>query len=295
MALYLFAMDQRGWLERELTRLFPQSEEDIGSLVRRAKELSFAGLRHAIGNGVDAIDAGVLVDEEYGEAIARQAVEHGITLSVPMERADREVLELEYGDAALQHVRSLSVDLPKLLIRHNVGGDKEGNAEQLWRLLDIGNRVAQMGKKLLLELLVPPTPEQLASCGGDVRRYDDELRPDLTIRAVHEILEYGVPVPIWKIEGMYRREDAAAVGAACTDGGQATCLVLGRNAPWEDVECWLGNAASSPGYDGFAIGRTIWLEPVTEALAGKIDHEEAVAQIAERYLRAVTIYREASA
>lgn len=295
MPLYLFAMDQRGWLEREIARLLPGTAREVGDRVRRAKMLSFAGLRSAIGNGVDLKDSGVLVDEEYGADIARQAAAEGITLSVPMERADCEVLELEYGDQALEHLKVVSPDLPKLLVRHNVGGDKNGNAEQLRRLLDIGQRLRDVGRRLLLELLVPPTPEQLQSCGGNIRQYDEAVRPGLTVRAVEDIRQYGVPVDIWKIEGMYSKEDAAAVGVVCADGGNSTCLVLGRNAPWEDVECWLDNAASSPGYDGFAIGRTIWMDAITDALLGKMSDEQAIAEIGQSYLRAVRCYEQASA
>lgn len=267
----------------------------MGESVRQAKMLSFAGLRSAIGNGVDLKDCGVLVDEEYGADIARQAAAEGIALSVPMERADCKVLEMEYGERAFEHVKMLSPDLPKVLIRHNVGGDQDGNVEQLRRLLDIGQRLRDEGSRLLLELLVPPTPEQLQSCGGNMRRYDEALRPGLTVRAVEDIREYGVPVDVWKIEGMYSKEDAGSVGMACTDGGDSTCLVLGRNAPWEDVECWLHNAAVSPGYNGFAIGRTIWMDAITNALLGKITDEQAIGDIAQNYLRAVRVYRQASA
>ena len=295
MPLYLFAMDQRGWLEREIAGWLPGNAVDVRERVRRAKTLSFAGLCRAVGNGVDLKEAGILVDENYGAEIARRASAEGITLSVPMERAECDVLELEYGAQALDHVRALSPDLPKLLIRHNVGGDRANNREQLRRLLDVSRHLVDEGRKLLLELLVPPTPDQLRSCGGDMRLYDKEVRPGLTVRAVEDIREYGVPVDIWKIEGMYSKQDATAVGRACTSGAQSTCLVLGRNAAWEDVECWLRNAAASPGYDGFAIGRTIWLEAVRGALMGEINDEEAIAHIASRYLHAVRCYQQAAA
>jgi myo-inositol catabolism protein IolC len=288
-------MDQRGWLEREIARLLPAATKaEVRERVCQTKRLAFAGFRHAIGNGVDRQEVGVLVDEEYGAEIARQAAAEGILLSVPMERADCDVLELEYGDHALEHVKAISPDLPKLLIRHNVAGDQADNAEQLRRLLHIGRLLADNGRKLLLELLVPPTAAQLQSCGGDMRRYDEEVRPGLTIRAVEDIRGYGVPVNIWKIEGMYSKEDTAAVGFACTSGAESKCLVLGRNAPWGDVERWLRNAASSPGYDGFAIGRTIWLPAVSGVLLGQIGEDEAIDQIAQSYLRAVRCYQQAA-
>lgn len=293
MSLYLFAMDQRGWLERAVAEVVPGSADDVATLVRQAKELSFAGLRQAIASGVEPGSAGVLVDEQYGSDIARRAKEEEIVLSVPMERADCDVLALEYGEAAMDHVRQLGPDLPKLLIRHNVGGDREGNALQLERLRVVDRMVHDAGLRLLLELLVPATAQQMASVGGSLDRYDRELRPSLTGSAVEEIRAAGVEVDMWKIEGMDDPEDARGVARACTEGTSATCLVLGRNAPWEGVERWLRNAAAAPGYGGFAIGRTLWWDAVVAWLQRRWDRDQAVSSIADAYRRAITVYEAA--
>lgn len=293
MPLYLFAMDQRGWLERAIGEVIPGSPHEVGRLVQQTKDLCFAGLRRAVEDGVPAGTAGVLVDEQYGLDIARQAKEAGMVLAVPMERADCDVLELEYGDAAMDHVRRVTPDLPKLLIRHNVEGNAEGNAEQLKRLHAVADMVHDGGYRLLLELLVPATVEQMAAVDGNVGRYDREVRPDLTVRAVEDIRASGVDVDVWKIEGMDDVDDAGAVARACTEGTSATCLVLGRNAPWDDVGRWLRHAAVSPGYDGFAIGRTLWWGAVVSWLHRQIDHQQAVSTISAAYLRAVSLYEQA--
>jgi 5-dehydro-2-deoxygluconokinase len=53
------------------------------------------------------------------------------------------------------------------------------------------------------------------------------------------------------------------------------------------VLSWLHTAASVPGFDGFAVGRTLWEQPLRDMIAGTIGRSEAVHQIADRYQETV--------
>lgn len=293
MPLYIFAMDQRGWLQRAISGVLDSRKEDSTAAVRRVKQLCFAGVQRAVKEGVDSSGVGVLLDEEFASDIALDAKARGLTVALAIERADQEVFELEYGDDYLAHLRRFDPQLPKVLIRHNVESDRAGLDEQLRRLRRVSDGLHGSGWPLLLELLVPPTEAQLESLGGDVRSYDEQLRPGLTLQAVEEIQDAGVHVDHWKVEGMYSRADAGSLAAACCASGGATCFVLGRNAPWEEVELWLSNAASCPGYDGFAVGRTLWWEPARAVLEGTSTWDDGVEVIARNYRRAIDIYENA--
>jgi len=74
----------------------------------------------------------------------------------------------------------------------------------------------------------------------------------------------------------------------------APCVVLGRGADAAAVERWLRAGAGVPGFDGFAIGRSIWWDPVRAYMDGVTDRAAAVTAIAERYVHFVTVYREAT-
>ena len=50
-------------------------------------------------------------------------------------------------------------------------------------------------------------------------------------------------------------------------------------------------AAETDGYVGFAIGRTIWGDPLERYLAGSIERGSAVEDIAAGYGRLVTAFR----
>ncbi|MBV8954656.1 MAG: DUF2090 domain-containing protein, partial [Solirubrobacterales bacterium] len=148
-------------------------------------------------------------------------------------------------------------------------------------------------RKFLFELLVPATDDQLSSVGGDSDRYDAELRPELMRRAIEANQNAGVEVDIWKIEGIDERSDAEML-AEQTRAGQGragvTCVLLGRGASTEKVEHWLEQASPVEGFIGFAIGRSIWWDPLKAFLDGQLEREAAASQIADNYLHFARIY-----
>src|SRR5262249_970476 len=141
------------------------------------------------------------------------------------------------------------------------------------------------------ELLVPATAEQRARVGGEGDRYDRELRPGLMVAAIADLQHAGVEPDVWKIEGLVEPGDCARVAAQARSGGRERvgCVVLGRGADAAEVERWLRAGASTPGYLGFAIGRSIWWDSIKAWLAGG-DREAAAREIAVRYRRFVDTY-----
>jgi myo-inositol catabolism protein IolC len=151
-------------------------------------------------------------------------------------------------------------------------------------------------RHLIVELLVPPTDDDLKSVGGDRGRYDDELRPRLTLDVIGFLQDHGADPALWKVEGMDTSADAAAVAELAKRGGRtADCIILGRHASREDLDRWLDVAAPLPGYVGFAIGRSIWWDPLAAHLAGTISADVAEARIAENYLYFAHAYLNARA
>jgi len=140
---------------------------------------------------------------------------------------------------------------------------------------------------------VAATEEQLARVGGNGDRYDAELRPELMRRAIENVQQAGIEVDVWKIEGVDDRADAAmlAAQARSVPGHEGvTCVVLGRGASQAKVVHWLEQAAPVEGFVGFAIGRSIWWDPLAAYLRGKLARAGAAAQIADNYLHFVHVY-----
>jgi myo-inositol catabolism protein IolC len=73
------------------------------------------------------------------------------------------------------------------------------------------------------------------------------------------------------------------------------CIVLGRGEDDKPVHEWLTTAARVPGFIGFAVGRTVFWEPLVEMLDNKISRNAAVAEVARRYRALVDTFEKARA
>ena len=62
-------------------------------------------------------------------------------------------------------------------------------------------------------------------------------------------------------------------------------VLLGLEAPEDDLEAAFAVAASEPMVKGFAVGRTIFNEAARAWLTGAIDDEAAIADMAAKFAR----------
>jgi myo-inositol catabolism protein IolC len=165
------------------------------------------------------------------------------------------------------------------------------------RLRELSDWIRAHERRFMFELLVPPTDEQLSSVAGSKDRYDDELRPDLMVRAITTLQDAGVEPDLWKIEGVDTREACGAIATTARREGRERvgCLVLGRGASVERVDDWLRAGAGVDGYVGFAVGRSIFADAVRDfgADPGGFDMEHGAEDIAARYRRFIAVYEEA--
>ena len=68
------------------------------------------------------------------------------------------------------------------------------------------------------------TDAQLATVGGDVDRFDRELRPDLVARVIADNQRAGVEPTLWKVEGLETVEAARHVAGAARAGQRDTSI-----------------------------------------------------------------------
>jgi 5-dehydro-2-deoxygluconokinase len=214
---------------------------------------------------------------------------------MPAERSGQNMFDFQYGDDFREHIERFDPDFTKVLVRYNPDGDAEENRVQLDNLKRLSDWLAEHERKFLFELLVPAEEQQLASVAGDSDRYDAKLRPELMRRAIADIQDAGVVVDIWKIEGVDERSDCEMLVEQARSGGRdgVVCVVLGRGANDAKVDQWLAAAAPVDGFVGFAIGRSIWWDPLKAYVDGKIERSAGAKQIAENYLRFVQVYERA--
>jgi myo-inositol catabolism protein IolC len=296
--LYILPFDHRGTFETKMfgwkEPLTPAQTAEIAA----AKSVIYDGFKAALAAGVPKAKAGILVDEQFGAAILRDASMQGFTTACPAEKSGQEEFDFQYGEDFAAHIEAFHPSFCKVLVRYNPEGDTALNTRQATRLKRLSAYLARKAQsRFMFELLVPPESAQLARANGSRKVYDLTLRPSLMVRAIEAMQDAGVEPDVWKIEGLDRREDCGRIVAVAQRGGRTGvgCIVLGRGEDDAKVREWLATAASVPGFIGFAVGRTDFWEPLEQWRAEKISREGAAAEMARSYREFVDIFEKAAA
>jgi myo-inositol catabolism protein IolC len=292
--LYMFAFDHRGSFVKDLFGIVGEPTPEQIEAICDVKRLIFEGALEAVARGADPSTTGVLVDEQFGSDIPARAREHGLRLAMAVEKSGQREFDFEYGEDFGAHIERFDPDFSKVLVRYNPeDDDRELGERQRARLKALSDWLHARERRLLFELLVPPTPEQLERVGGDARRYDTDLRPSLMRAAMEELQNGGVEVDVWKMEGVDKRADAAMLAEQARSGEgreHVVGILLGRAGSDEQVDQWLREVAPVEGFVGFAIGRSIWWGALKGFLLQSLPREQARDQIAGNFLRFIDVY-----
>src|ERR1700722_10334430 len=256
--LYIQPFDHRGSFQ---TKMFgwqsPLSDAQTAEIAG-AKRVIYDGFLAALAAGVPKEKAGILVDEQFGAAILRDAASNNVVTACPAEKSGQEEFDFEYGEDFARHIEIFEPTFCKVLVRYNPQGDRALNEKQAARLKRLSDYLADKNRsRFMFELLVPPEKAQLDKLKGDKKVYDCE-------------------------------EIVTAARAGGRD--RVSCIVLGRGEDDQKVRNWLAVAASVPGFIGFAVGRTTFWDPLVAWRSKKATREQAVAEIAGRYREFVDLF-----
>jgi myo-inositol catabolism protein IolC len=284
--LYILPYDHRSSFEKGLYGWSGALSAEQTERIARTKEVIYDAFKLALTKGLAKERAGILVDEQFGAAILRDAVKNGYISAMPAEKSGQPEFQFEYGEQWAAHIEAFRPTFSKVLVRYNPEDDEAMNRRQAARLKLLGDYCHSHGVYFMFELLVPATHEQMDRIEGDQHIYDTDLRPSLMLDTIKELQAAGVEPDVWKIEGLDRREDCEKMAQTARRDGRDNvgCIILGRGSNEQKVVEWLRNASGVPGFIGFAVGRTSFWEPLVSLRDGKIARERAVEQIAQRYL-----------
>ena len=293
--LYILPFDHRGSFQTKMFGWKGILTSDQTAQIAAAKQVIYDAFEAALESGVPSDKAGILVDEQFGAAILRNALDKGYSTACPAEKSGQDEFDFEYGDDFAKHIESFRPTFCKVLVRYNPEGDHALNTRQAARLKRLSDYLHEKSQsRFMFELLVPAEKEQLNRLKGDKRAYDLELRPRLMVETIGELQDAGVEPDIWKIEGLDRHEDCDNVVAAARRGGRdkVSCIILGRGEDDQKVHDWLSIASRVPGFIGFAVGRTCFWDPLVSWRANEITRQQAVKEIARRYREFVGIFED---
>jgi 5-dehydro-2-deoxygluconokinase len=294
-ALYVLPFDHRGSFQVKMFGWKGALTAEQTAEVAAAKQVIYDAFKVAVAAGVPKDRAGILVDEQFGAAILRDAVKNGFLSAMPAEKSGQDEFDFEYGNDFARHIQEFNPTFCKVLVRYNPEGEKALNDRQAARLKQLSDYLHRTNRRYMFELLVPPEPSQLEHIKNDKKAYDLELRPALMVRAIEELQNAGVEPDVWKIEGLDRREDCVKVVAAAQRNGRdrVRCIVLGRGEDDHKVRQWLRTAAGVPGFIGFAVGRTTFWDPLVAFRAKQLPRDAAAAKIAATYREWVDLFESA--
>jgi myo-inositol catabolism protein IolC len=296
--LYIQPFDHRGSFQTKMFGWKGTLSAEQTAEIAATKQVIYDGFKDAIAAGVPKEKAGILVDEQFGAAILRDAKAQGYITACPAEKSGQDDFDFEYGEEFAKHIEAVDPTFTKVLVRYNPEGDVTLNRRQSARLKRLSDYLHTESHRLFMfELLVPPEKAQLDRVNGDKHAYDVEIRPGLMVGAIEQLQDAGVEADVWKIEGLDRREDCERVVAVAHRKGRdkVGCIILGRGEDDKKVYEWLTTAAKVPGFIGFAVGRTVFWEPLIDWRAKKITREAAVTEVSRRYQRLVDTFEKARA
>lgn len=240
-----------------------------------AKRLIYEGFGRARERSEDVRRFGaLLLDSMYGAGAVASAQADGIPVGTPVERAGR--FPLEWQDDPF-HAGLSGNSFAKVLVRYRPEWEESAKDAQMRKLLELQAWCRQARMPLLVEIIV-------MRHGEDERDFEERGRPSLLASLIRESYRRELVPDLWKIEGTSSSAGAATIDAAIRERAGPRQLILGKGASTAVIEQWFDAAAGLPSTAGFAIGRSVFWEPCTAWLQGRMSADAAVAAMADAYL-----------
>ena len=214
---------------------------------------------------------GILSDGRLGEEALFAAAGTGLWIGRPVELPGSRPLELEIGPDYGTGLAEWPADhVVKVLCFCHPDDDEAMRANQEATVLRLARAARANGLELLLEVI----PSKVGPVGDDT-----------TATLIRRFYEIGVYPDWWKLEPSVSAAAWAQTCAAISENDPHVrgIVVLGLDAPMEELEASFAEAARFPLVKGFAVGRTIFFEAARGWLDGTLDEEGAIALMASKY------------
>ncbi|NTS32086.1 5-dehydro-2-deoxygluconokinase [Phyllobacterium sp. BT25] len=263
-AMMAFAIDHRVQLEALAEKLGAGADK-----IEAFKELAVkAAAKVADGRS----GYGMLIDEKFGREAMFEFARHNFDwLGRPVELPGSRPLRFEFSQDIGSQLAEWPVDhCIKCLCFYRPDDPAALKEEQQAKLRSLFEAARKVGRELLIEII--------AGKHGEV---DDNTIP----QALEELYALGIKPDWWKLEPQ------ASAGAwkkieAVIEKNDPWCrgvVLLGLEAPHDELEAAFVATAGAPIVKGFAVGRTLFMDAAENWLAGRISDEAAIDDMAGRF------------
>ncbi|MFL5117012.1 MAG: 5-dehydro-2-deoxygluconokinase [Microvirga sp.] len=215
---------------------------------------------------------GVLLDGGYGREALFDAAGGNFWIGRPVEVPGSRPLAFVAHDLGSHLVEWPLAQTVKCLCFYHPNDPADLRERQDAGLLTLHEACRATGRELMIEIIAGKHGELTERTIADVlaHLYDLRIRPDW-----------------WKLEPQRHVSAWQAIESVITDHDPYCrgVVVLGLEAPEEELTLAFAAAAQFPIVRGFAIGRTIFAESAESWLAGRMTDDEAAASMAATFRR----------
>jgi len=223
---------------------------------------------------------GMLLDDKYGhKALFAAGAGKGLWVAKPIELPGSRPLQFEFS----QDIGGRLIEWPlehciKVLCFYHPDDPAELKATQTAKLMTAYEAARRVGREILVEII--------ASKAGP-------LKDDTMARAIQELYDAGLKPDWWKLEPQASEVAWRMIDKTIT-ANDTYCrgvVLLGLEAPIETLKQGFAAAKTAPCVKGFAVGRTIFADAAKRWLAGEIDDEAAIADMARKFGTLVEVWQ----
>ncbi|MDO9418538.1 bifunctional 5-dehydro-2-deoxygluconokinase/5-dehydro-2-deoxyphosphogluconate aldolase [Pararhizobium sp.] len=215
---------------------------------------------------------GMLIDERFGrDAFFDAATKNFTWIGRPVELPGSKPLRFEFG----QDIGSQLIDWPvdhciKALCFYHPDDPEALKTEQQEKLRALFEASRKVGRELLIEII--------AGKNGP-------LSDDTISRAMEELYALDIKPDWWKLEPQASPDAWKNIEAVIAkhDPWCRGIVLLGLEAPTDELIKAFEATKVAPAVKGFAVGRTIFADAARAWMSGKIDDEAAIADMAGRF------------
>ena len=230
----------------------------------------------------DAPGFGVLIDGRLGSDALFAAAGTGTWIGRPIELPGSRPLRFEGGPDVGVTLREWPLEhVVKCLVQYHPDDPPEIQAEQDRQLLALFDASRATRHELLIEVIPPKSMPA-----------DDRT----VARALDHLYSIGIHPDWWKLPPPSETAWIAIQEViARRDPNCRGVVLLGLEAPEEELMAAFTLAARQPWCRGFAVGRTIFGRAAEDWFAGRIDDDEAVGRMAASYGSLIAAWQDARA
>ncbi len=271
--LCVMAFDHRSQLE-DMAR---EAGTDTAR-IKTLKKLIFKASQQVAQEANLAGKAGLLCDSTFGQDVLNEVTGQGWWIGRPIELPGSRPLRLEHGNIGSQLIDWPLEHVVKCLVFYSPEDELDIRTEQEELVQEVYQACCKSGHELLLEVILP----------AGVKKEDR-----LYIQALERFYDLGIKPDWWKLPAL-EADSWDTVSSVVTER-DAFCrgvVILGLDAPQEELQKGFDATAGKEIVKGFAVGRTLFGEPSRQWLANSINDETLIENIKQNYHNLIALWRQ---